>query len=142
MASSTAKVPSANARHVASDVASAETSDVTSSEAADVASSEAADVASAEAAHVASAEAAHVASATTTSVSTATPTAGLCVGGKKAAGKHGTCQNHHHSSYHEFSFWDWRDFRHRTSSNAGVCQEGKCQCRDGLKVRMLICRFY
>jgi hypothetical protein len=125
MASSTAKVPSANARHVATDVAAAETSDVTSAEAADVAS----------------AEAAHVASATT-SVSTAAATAGLCISGEKAAGKHGTCQNHHHSSSHEFSFWDWRDFRHRTSSNAGVCQEGKCQCRDGLKVRMLICRFY
>jgi hypothetical protein len=134
MASATAKVPSANARHVSSDVASAETSDVTSAEAADVASAKAGDVASA--------EAAHVASATTTSVSTATATAGLCISGKKAAGKHGTCQNHHHSSSHEFSLWDWRDFRHRTSSDAGVCQEGKCQCRDGLKVRMLICRFY
>jgi hypothetical protein len=128
MASATAKVPSAKARHVSSDVASAETSDVTSAEAADVAS----------------AKAAHVASAATTSVSTATATAtaGLCISGKKAAGKHGTCQNHHHSSSHEFSLWDWRDFRHRTSSDAGVCQEGKCQCRDGLKVRMLICRFY
>jgi hypothetical protein len=136
MASATAKVPSANARHVTSDMASTEATDVTSAKAADVTSAEAADVASAKAAHVASA------ATTSVSTATATATAGLCISGKKAAGKHGTCQNHHHSSSHEFSLWDWRDFRHRTSSDAGVCQEGKCQCRDGLKVRMLICRFY
>jgi hypothetical protein len=54
MASATAKVPSANARHVTSDMASTEATDVTSAKAADVTSAEAADVASAKAAHVAS----------------------------------------------------------------------------------------
>jgi hypothetical protein len=87
--SSIAKVISVHARHVTS----VETAHVTSAEAADVASAEAADVASAEAADVASAKAAHMASAATTSMSSATSaaTSGLCIRGKKAAGKHRAC---------------------------------------------------
>jgi geranylgeranyl pyrophosphate synthase len=81
--SSIAKVVSAHASHVTSDVTSSETSDASSAEAADVASAEAADVTSA--------EAAHVTSAATTSMSSATATAGLCISGKKAAGKHCAC---------------------------------------------------
>jgi hypothetical protein len=52
-----------------------------------------------------------VASATTASVSTATATAtaGLCISGKKAAGKHCTCQNHHHSSSHDILLFNGRD---------------------------------
>jgi hypothetical protein len=98
MASSTAKVLSAHARHV------------TAAKTSDAASAEATDVTSTKAAHVASAKAAaHVASATTT-VSSATATAGLGISGKKAAGKHSTCQNHHHSSSHDILLWDGRDF--------------------------------
>jgi hypothetical protein len=104
--SAIAKVTSANARHVtsakASDVTSAE---VTSAEASDVTSAEAADMAAAKAA-------AYMAAATATSVSTASATAsaGLRISGKKAAGKHCTCQNHHHSSSHENLLWNGRDF--------------------------------
>jgi hypothetical protein len=106
------------------EVTSAETSDATSAEPAHVTAAEATHVASAEATHVASAKAAHMASAkaahmaaatsTTTTVSaataTATATAGLCISGKKAAGKHCACQNHYHSSSHDILLWNGRDF--------------------------------
>jgi hypothetical protein len=100
MTSSIAKVIAVHARHV------------TSAETAHATSAEAADVTSAEAAHMASAKAAHMASAaTTTSMSSATSTAtsGLCISGKKAAGKHRACQNHHYSSSHNILLWDGRD---------------------------------
>ena len=94
------------------EVISAHAGDMTSAETADMTAAEAADVASAKATHVTAAKAAaHVASATTTTVSSAaTAAAGLCTRGKKAAGKHCTCQNHHHSSFHEILRWDGRDF--------------------------------
>jgi hypothetical protein len=83
-----AKVLSAHACHVAA------------AETAEVASAEAADVASTKTAHVAAPKAAaHV--APTTTVSSATAAAGLGISGKKAAGKHCTCQNHHNSSSHD-----------------------------------------
>jgi hypothetical protein len=120
---------SAHARHVTS----AKASDVTSAEATDVTSTEATDVTSAKAAHVASATTAHVASATTTSVSsaTATSTAGLGITGKKAAGKHCTCQNHHHSSSHDILLWNgatglvrrWR-FRERHTPTSRWTEDG------------------
>jgi hypothetical protein len=112
MMSSVAKVTSAHAGHVTS----AETSDATAAEATRVTSAEAAHVASAKAA-------AHMAAATATSVSTASATAGLCISGKKAAGKHCACQNHYHSSSHDILLWDRRKFRHRTRrwhTNASV----------------------
>src|ERR1700716_160714 len=69
---------------------------------------------SAEATHVASAKAAHMAAATSTtptvSAATATATAGLCISGKKAAGKHCACQNHYYSSSHDILLWNGRDF--------------------------------
>jgi hypothetical protein len=84
MAPSTAKVLSAHACHVTA----AQTPDPASAEAAEVASAKAA-------AHVAATKtAAHVASATTVSSATATAAACLGISGKKAAGKHCTCQNH------------------------------------------------
>jgi hypothetical protein len=97
--SSIAKVISVHARHVTS----AETAHATSADATDATSAEAADVASA--------KAAHMASATTTSMSSATSaaTSGLCTRGKKAAGKHRACQNHHYSSSHNILLWDGRD---------------------------------
>jgi len=125
--SAIAKVTAAHTRHVPS---------------AEVTSAETAHVASAEAADVTSAEAAHMASATTTSVSSAAAAAGLRISGKKAAGKHCTCQNHHHSSSHDISFGMGGTFRHRALSDAGVSEEGKRQRRDGLKMGILICRLH
>jgi hypothetical protein len=98
MTSSIAKVISVHARHV------------TSAETADVSSTEATHVSSTEAAHVTSAKAAHMAATTAMSTASAAATAGLRVSGKKAAGKHCTCQNHHHSSSHDILLWDGRDF--------------------------------
>jgi hypothetical protein len=112
--SSTANVFSAHA----GDVAAAKTADVTSAEATDVTSAKAADVASATS----------VASAA--SVSSAAATAGLRISGKKAAGKHGTCQNHHHSSSHEILLWDGRTFRHRP------CQTPACPRKANADVAM------
>src|SRR5229473_8065211 len=88
MTSSIAKVISVHARHVTS----AETGHATSAEATHVTPAEAADVTSAKAADVASAKAAHMASATTSmSSATSAATAGLCIRGKQAAGKHCAC---------------------------------------------------
>jgi hypothetical protein len=135
--SSAAKVISAYARRVTS----AKATHVTSAKATHVTSAKATHVTSAKATHVASAKAAHVTSATTTvSSTTTTATAGLCTSGKKAAGKHSTCQNHHHSSSHDILLWDGRTFRHRV--DAGVSEEEKCQRRDGLKMGRRICRLH
>jgi len=99
MTSSIAKVIAVHARHVTS----AETAHATSADATDVISAEAADVASA--------KAAHMASAATTSMSSATSaaTSGLCISGKKAAGKHRACQDHYNASSHDILLWDGRD---------------------------------
>jgi hypothetical protein len=104
MTSSIAKVISVHA----GDVTSAETAHAAPAETADVACAEAADVTSAKAAHMASTTATHV--TTATSMASATATAGLRVSGKKAAGKHCACQNHHHSSSHDILRWDGRGF--------------------------------
>jgi hypothetical protein len=112
MASATAKVPSAHASHVTA----AKTSDVASAEATDVASAKAADVASAKATT-------HVSSAAT--VSSASTTASLGIGGKKAAGKHCTCQNHHHSSSHDIFLLEWAGLSATASRQAVACAKGK-----------------
>jgi hypothetical protein len=86
----------------ATDVNSAEAADVSAADATDVSATEATDVNSAEATHVSATEAAHVASTEATYVASAatmaTATAAACLRarGQKAAGKHCTCQNHHH----------------------------------------------
>jgi hypothetical protein len=67
-------------------------------------------VTTAHAGHATSAKAAHMAAATSTTVSAATATAGLCISGKKAAGKHCACQNHYHSSSHDILLCNGRDF--------------------------------
>src|SRR6266853_2689875 len=41
-----------------------------------------------------------------------------------------------------FSFGMGGTCRHRALSDAGVSEEDKCRRRDGLKMRMLICRFH
>jgi hypothetical protein len=119
----------------ATDVTFTKTSNATTAEAAHATSTEATHVTSTKAAHVASATTAHVASATTAAT-------GLRTRGKKAAGKHRTCQNHHHSSSHYALHWDGRTFRHRTLSDVGVPQEDRRQCRDGLEMGFPICRLY
>jgi hypothetical protein len=92
MTSSIAKVISAHARHVTP--------------------AKAAYVTSTKATHVTSAEATHVASTSVTSATTSVSTAAarLRISGKQTAGKHGTCQNHHHSSSHDILLWDERNF--------------------------------
>lgn len=113
MTSSIAKVILAHAR------------DVTSAKAFHAASAETAHATSAEAADVTPTKAAHMASATTTSVSSAAAatTAGLCTSGKKAAGKHCACQDHHYSSSHDVLLWDGRDSPPQGLSDAGVSEE-------------------
>jgi hypothetical protein len=106
----------------ACDVTSGKAADAASAQAAHVAPAKAADVASAKpATHVASAEpATHVASAkSATHVATATATAttstsSLSTRSKKTPGKHRACQNHHHSSSHDFLHLIGRTCRHRT----------------------------
>jgi hypothetical protein len=123
-------VVSAKASNVAS-------SNVASSEASHVTAAEASHVASAEATHVTAAEATHMTSAAA-AVSSAPASAGLRPSGKKAAGKHRACQNHHHSSFHDILLLDGRMFRHMASSDASMCREGKRQRRNGLKMAMLV----
>ena len=98
MTPSNAKVPLVDMRHAtrakAVDVASAETSDATAAQATHVTAANAANTG----ADVTSAKAAH---ATTTVSSAATAAPSLRARGKKAAGKHCACQNHHHSSSHD-----------------------------------------
>jgi hypothetical protein len=108
--SSSAKVIVVQARHMigakATDAISTETADATSVKAADMTCTEAAHLASTEAIHVTSAEAAHTATVSSTPSATA---ARLCTRGKKAAGKHCACQNHHHSSSHDILHLRWAD---------------------------------
>ena len=86
----------------AADVSATKATGMSPAEAADVTSAKPTRMTSAEAAYVASAKAAHVASTTAAmSTTTAAATTGLCARGKQAAGKHCTCQNHHHSSSHD-----------------------------------------
>jgi hypothetical protein len=110
MAPSNAKVIVVHAGHSicakAADVISTKTSNATAAKATHMTS--------AKATHMGSAKAAHVAPPTTTTMSSATAAAaGLCTRGKKAAGKHRTCQNRHYSSSHDILHWDGRTFRHR-----------------------------
>ena len=123
---------------------SAHAREVTSAETADMTSAKTSHVTSAEAADVTSAKAAHVASATTTSVSsaTATSTAGLGISGKKAAGKHCTCQNHHHSSSHDILLWMGGTFPPQGLVVRRRCPRKANQRRDGQKMGMLVCPLY
>lgn len=100
--SSSAKVIVVQARHTIGAKATA----AISTETADATSTEAAHLASTEAIHVNSAEAAHTATVSSTPSATA---ARLCTRGKKAAGKHRACQNHHHSSSHDILHVRWAD---------------------------------
>jgi hypothetical protein len=84
---------------------------VVDARAADVTFANASNVSAAKATDVAPAKATHAAAMSSTSA--AATAAGLCTRGKKAAGKHRTCQNHHHSSSHDILHRVGRTFRHR-----------------------------
>jgi hypothetical protein len=95
------------------DVGAAEPTDASSAKTPHMRSAEPTDVATTKAAHVAAAKAAaHVAAtkaATTVAAATAAAATGLCTGGNKAAGKQRACQNHHQSSSHDITPFDWAD---------------------------------
>jgi len=104
---------SRNAEVIAADaggVTHAGTTDVGSAEATHVGSAKTPHAASANATHVTSTKAAHVAAAKAATMSAATTTAaGLRTRGSKAAGKQRGCQNHHPSSFHDLSPFEWAD---------------------------------
>jgi hypothetical protein len=106
--SNTAKTIMIQARYViaakATEVISAETSNATA----------------AKAAYVTSTEATHVAPAKAAAMSSTSAATGLCTGGKKAAGKHSACQNHHHSSSHDILHLRWAEFPPQGPSDVGV----------------------
>jgi hypothetical protein len=99
MTSSSAEVIVVQARHVTA----AKAADVISTKTSNATAAKAAHVTSAKTTHVAPAEAAHTTTMSTTTAAAAA--AGLCTRGKKAAGKHRACQNHHHSSSHDILHW-------------------------------------
>jgi hypothetical protein len=125
------------ARHViaakSADAIATETSDATAVKAADATATEAAHVASAEAAHVTTAEAA-------TAVSSASATAGLCTGGKKAAGKHCACQNHHHSSSHDILHLRWADVGVSQQRRTNIAMDWRWECLSVVSTKLTFIR--
>jgi hypothetical protein len=103
MASS--KVIVAHARDVVRAKGTDMTSDVVPADCSDVCSTDATHAGAAEVSHVGSPEAtAHMAAsaeATTTVASASAATAGLRIRRNQTAGKQCSCQNHHHSSFHD-----------------------------------------
>jgi hypothetical protein len=100
MTPSNAKVPCVDVRHATSgdtavDVVSAETSDSTDAQATHMTAANVAHTGT----DVTSAKAPHAATKVSSASASAAP--GLCARGKKAAGKHCACQNHHRSSSHD-----------------------------------------
>jgi hypothetical protein len=120
MTPSNAKVPCVDVRYATSgdaavDVVSAETSDATDAQATHMSATNVAHTGT----DVTSAKAAHTATKVSSASASATP--GLCARGKKAAGKHCTCQNHHRSSSHDILHLIGRD-----CSVAGPCHTLAC----------------
>jgi hypothetical protein len=120
----------------ATDSISTKTSNAAAAKATHVTAVKATHVTSTKATHVASAKAAHAA-ATMSSASAASAAAGLRTRGKKATGKQGACQNHHHSSSHDILHRVGRTFRHRAWSNVGVSQQSKANVAMGWRWRRL-----
>jgi hypothetical protein len=121
-------------------VACVKATEATSTKTSYATTTEATHVTSTKATHVTTAKSAHVA-ATATATATAAA-AGLCTRGNKAAGKQCARQNHHCSFSHNILHLDGRTFRRRASSDVGVSQQIKRQCRDGLEMGMAILRLY
>jgi hypothetical protein len=136
MMPSNAKVALVDMRHAtrvkAVDVISAETSDATDAQATHVTAADVThtgtDVTSAKAAHPAT---------TVSSAATAAP--GLCARGKKAAGKHCACQNHHHSSFHDILHLIGRIAPPQDLVRHWRVQHGGRQRRDTMEMRTLSC---
>ena len=114
------------------DVVSAETSDATNAQATHVTTAKVAhtgtDVTSAKAAHTA-----------TTVSSPATAAPGLCARGKKAAGKHRACQNHHRSSSHNILHLIGRIAPPQDLVRHWRVQNNGCQRRDTMEMRTFGC---
>jgi hypothetical protein len=134
MTSSSAEVIVVQARHVTA----AKAADVISTKTSNATATKAAHVTSAKTTHVAPAEAAH----TTTMSTTAAAAAGLCTRGKKAAGKHRACQNHHHSSSHDILHSKWADFPPQGSVRRWRVSAKESQRCDGLEMGMPTCRLH
>jgi hypothetical protein len=118
---SKAKVLTADVRHPAD----ADATDAIFTKTSDATATKASHVTSAKATHMASAKASHAPA--TVSSATTTAAAGLRPRGKKATGKHGACQNHHHSSSHDILHLDGRTFRHRAWSDFGLSEQRKAK---------------
>jgi hypothetical protein len=126
-------VLTADVRHLAD----ADATDAIFTKTSDATATKASHVTSAKATHMASAKASH-APATVSSAATAAAAAGLRPRGKKATGKHGACQNHHHSSSHDILHLDGRTFRHRVWSDVGLSEQRKANVRDALEMETII----
>jgi hypothetical protein len=132
MTPSNATVPLVDMRHAtrakAVDMVSAETSDATDA-------AKTTHVSAANVAHtgpdVTSAKAAH----TATTVSSAAAAPGLCARGKKTAGKHCACQNHHHSSSHDILHLIGRTAPPQDLVRRWGVQGSECQRRDTMEMR-------
>jgi hypothetical protein len=136
MTPSNAKVPCVDVRHATSgdaavDVVSAETSDATDAQATHMTAANVThtgtDVTSAKAAH------------TATKVSSASAAPGLCARGKKAAGKHCACQNHHRSSSHDILHLIGRIVPSQDLVRHWRVQFSGRQRRDAMEMRTLGC---
>jgi hypothetical protein len=104
----------------ATDVIFAKTADVIATSAGHATPTEITHMTSTQATHLASAEAAHTATMSSTPSATA---ACLCTRGKKAAGKHCACQNHHYSSSHDILHLRWADCPPQVQSDVGLSQQ-------------------
>ena len=138
MTPSNAKVTLVDMRHATcakvADVVSAETSDATNAQATHVTAAKVAHTG----ADVTSAKAAHTAT-TVSSAATATAAPGLCARGKKAAGKHRACQNHHHSSFHDILHLIGRIAPPQDLVRHWRVQHSGCQRRDTMEMRTRGC---
>jgi hypothetical protein len=97
----------------------AKTTDVISTKTSHATAAKAVHVTSTEATHVTSAEAA----AAVSSATAAAAAAGLRTRGKKAAGKHCACQNHHYSSSHDILQSSWAAFPPQGQTLARLSKE-------------------
>jgi hypothetical protein len=138
MTPSNAKVPCVDVRYAASgdaavDVVSAETSDATDAQATHMTAANVTHTGT----DVTSAKAAHTATKVSSASATAAP--GLCARGKKAAGKHCACQNHHRSSSHDILHLIGRIVPSQDLVRHWRVQLSGCQRRDAMEMRTLGC---
>jgi hypothetical protein len=138
MTPSNAKVPCVDVRHATSgdaavDVVSAETSDATDAQATHMTAANVTHTGT----DVTSAKAAHTATKVSSASASAAP--GLCARGKKAAGKHCACQNHHRSSSHDILHLIGRIVPSQDLVRHWRVQFSGRQRRDAMEMRTLGC---